>query len=395
VTSLLLATALACAAPPVEDKGWELKIARANSAEPLLVGESVEGIHLTVTLKNTTNKERGYLPTARALRAHVLQVHIDNPKNKPIGKLGRFPGPDDFKNLTPIAAGKEVQFPLSLGGAWGLFPYLAGKYTVTVTYETPDGKVTSNAITFDAIEPAKDAILARHQLPPGGRTVQQPEAERVTAFVDQIKVGDKVYLVYREFAGPKDGGGCSFAKRIATLPGKVEMVVVGAHGSRAPEGWEQFHLAYPHKPNGMTVLRIQAVGCDIEERLVFEPTNDKDPKQGWGLFEQCKFKDRDNYPPETLRLTYTAFVASVKVGGQAKFCLRSVEVVDREVPDRNDRGSGINIPWMKTSFGADVVMCEKEADDTYFLRTNTSAMWWVQTRSGEWKLFQYLDKPIK
>jgi hypothetical protein len=88
-------------------------------------------------------------------------------------------------------------------------------------------------------------------------------------------------------------------------------------------------------------------------------------------------------------------VASVKGGGQAKFCLRSVEVIDRADPERADRGTGINIPWMKENFSPDVVICRKEADGTFYFRTNTSSLWWVETRTEGWKLFAYTDKPIK
>lgn len=122
------------------------------------------------------------------------------------------------------------------------------------------------------------------------------------------------------------------------------------------------------------------------------------PTDKAALFKDCMFdkggKD-DNRPPESLQRTYAAFVASVKGGGQAKFCLSSVEVTDKEDPKRDDFGTGINIPWMKVNFRADVVVCEKQSDDTFLLRTGTSATWWVQTRSGEWKLFKYLDKPIQ
>ena len=393
VIGLLLACSLG--APQVEDKGWELKIERANPAEPVFAGEYADGITVTVTLKNTTDKERGYVPVPRAIARHVLDANIVDPKGEGMGQLCRRSPADDFKNLTPVAAGKTVSFPVTLNRFGYMNLYAGGKYTVRLSYQTPDGRVVSNALPFEVIDPPNDALLARRQVPPGGRIAQRPLEERETAFVDQVKVGDKVYLLYRVYVGPKYGTACSFAKRIATLPGKVDMVVVGAHGSRLPDGWERFFLAYPHKPNGMTTLRIQSVGCEIEERLVFEPSTNDDPKQGWGLFEKCKFTDRDNYPPEKLRLTYAAFVASVAGGGQAKFCLHSVDVADAVDPKRGEFGTGINIPWMKEHFSASVMSCRNDPDDTFLIRTGTTYMYWVQTRSGEWKLFKYGDKPIK
>ena len=301
---------------------------------------------------------------------------------------------EDFKTLTPVAPGKSASFEVKANNFGYLNFYQAGKHALRLTYTTPDGIVTSNEVAFEVINPGKDSVLARHELPPGALTAQRPPAERGTAFVEQVKVGDKVYLMYREY-GPKYGEACHFAKRIATLPSKVDMVVVGVHGSRLPEGWERFYLAYPHKPNGMTILRIQAVGCDIEERLVFEREQSDDPKQGWGLFERCKFPDRDNYPPEKLRLTYAAFVASVKAGGVAKFCLSSVEVNETEDPKRGNTAPGINVPWMQKNFSEKVLDCRKEPDDCFLIRTGTSYLFWVQTRSGEWRIYKYGDKPIR
>ena len=391
---LLLACSLG--APPVEDKGWELKIERANPAEPVFAGEYTDGITLAVTLKNTTDKERGYVPAPRSIRGHVLDANVLDPRGAVMGQMCRRTRGDDFKNLAPVAAGKTASFPVTLSWFGYTNLYTAGKYAVRLSYQTPDGRIASNALTFEVVDPPKDALLARRQLSPGGRTAQRPLEERETAFVDQVKVGDKVYLLYREYAGPKYGAACSFAKRIATLPGKVDVVVVGAFGSRLPDGWERFFLAYPHEPNGMTTLRIQSVGCEIEERLVFEPPAGDDPKQGWGLFEKCKFPDRDDYPPEKLRLTYAAFVASVETGGQAAFCLpHGVEVNPQADPKREEYGTGINIPWMKTHFSPHVWSCRKDPNDTFLIRTGSSYLFWVQTRAGEWKLYRYGDKPIE
>ncbi len=295
-------TTLTVAAPLVEDKGWELKVELARPGEPVLVGEYGEDIPVTVTLKNTTGKERGYVSPPRSVHKHVLDANITQPDGKVMGQMCRLTPPDDFKNLTPVAAGKAATFTVTPADfAFHNFRQ-GGKHTLQMTSRTPDGTVTSNAITFE--------------------------------------------------------------------------------------------VADPHKKNGLTTLRIQSVGCEIEERLVFEAEAD-DGKATGELFKSCKFATAADVPPEKLRLTYAALVASVKTGGQAKFCLRSVEVIDREVPDRPMSAQGINIPWMKTNFSAEVVMCEKQSDGTFYFRTNTSLLYWVEARSGEWKLFMYGDKPIK
>jgi hypothetical protein len=113
------------------------------------------------------------------------------------------------------------------------------------------------------------------------------------------------------------------------------------------------------------------------------------------LFKDCRYIKPEDRPPEKLRATYAAFVASIPGGGQAKFCLGSVEVSDAGDPNRGEDGAGINIPWMKEHFGAKVYLCRNEGDDTFLIRTGTSYLFWVQTKSGAWRLFKYGDKPIK
>lgn len=41
------------------------------------------------------------------------------------------------------------------------------------------------------------------------------------------------------------------------------------------------------------------------------------------------------------------------------------------------------------------VLVRKEGEGCYLVRTNTTALWFVETKSMGWKLYEYLDKPIK
>lgn len=113
------------------------------------------------------------------------------------------------------------------------------------------------------------------------------------------------------------------------------------------------------------------------------------------LFEDCRYNKPEDKPPQKLRETYAAFVASIPGGGQAKFCLGSVEVSNERDPERGEYGTGINIPWMKEHFSAKVQVCRNDGDDTFLIRTGTSYLFWVQTKSGAWKLFKSGDKPIQ
>jgi len=40
------------------------------------------------------------------------------------------------------------------------------------------------------------------------------------------------------------------------------------------------------------------------------------------------------------------------------------------------------------------IATHKDAEGCYLLRTNTTALWFVETKTLGWKLYRYLDKPI-
>ena len=40
-----------------------------------------------------------------------------------------------------------------------------------------------------------------------------------------------------------------------------------------------------------------------------------------------------------------------------------------------------------------IVFIRKDSENCYLIRTNTTALWFVETKSMGWKLYRYLDKP--
>ena len=49
---------------------------------------------------------------------------------------------------------------------------------------------------------------------------------------------------------------------------------------------------------------------------------------------------------------------------------------------------------MKNGFSPQVRNLRKEGDDYYLIRTNSTAIWFVQSKSGAWKVYRYSDMPI-
>jgi len=100
--------------------------------------------------------------------------------------------------------------------------------------------------------------------------------------------------------------------------------------------------------------------------------------------------------PEGLLQALTEFLEAGKAGQDvAPFCLPgAVEVTKEARPEANRaRGKDINLPFLKGGASQLLVGYRKEADDCYMLRTESSAIWWVETKSGKWLIYAYLDKP--
>jgi hypothetical protein len=135
------------------DAGWELRIELARPAEPVFVGESPGVVRVTVSLKNVADKERGHVPAARAIEGLVLDANITDPKGTVVRRYFCHRFGDTFKDLTPLAAGKTATYEVQLN-QFGFRAFReAGKHTLQMTYTTPDGCATSNAVKLDVIDP--------------------------------------------------------------------------------------------------------------------------------------------------------------------------------------------------------------------------------------------------
>ncbi len=101
--------------------------------------------------------------------------------------------------------------------------------------------------------------------------------------------------------------------------------------------------------------------------------------------------------PDALRETYTGFVRSAKGGSVAAYMLpHAVPTSQKARPeDKREYSDDINEDFLKNGFSAEVRVVRKDCDDCYLLRTGSTAIWFVQTKSGAWKVYRYMDKPIQ
>ena len=109
--------------------------------------------------------------------------------------------------------------------------------------------------------------------------------------------------------------------------------------------------------------------------------------------------DKKEPVPEGLRKAYTAFAGQAKKGERVDSYLlphAAVSITDKARPEKDgEYGRDINIPFLKERFAPAVFSVRKDPDDCYLVRTATTAIWFVETKSGVWKIYSYLDKPIQ
>lgn len=104
--------------------------------------------------------------------------------------------------------------------------------------------------------------------------------------------------------------------------------------------------------------------------------------------------------PDSLLKAYARFVnaaANPNLPELTRLCLpQSVRITSEpRAKDAADYGQDINIPFLKAAFSKQIQFLRQERDDCFLVRTNSTAMWFIQTRGGEWLIYAYLDKPIE
>jgi len=104
--------------------------------------------------------------------------------------------------------------------------------------------------------------------------------------------------------------------------------------------------------------------------------------------------------PDDLYDVYAAFVKSVETADQSaiqKHCLpHSVNFTTGARPEKTrEYGQDINIPFLRNGFHKFILNLRQDSEDTYLIRSGSSYMWFVKTKSEGWKLYRYGDKPIE
>jgi hypothetical protein len=104
-------------------------------------------------------------------------------------------------------------------------------------------------------------------------------------------------------------------------------------------------------------------------------------------------------PPDDLYDAYAVLVKAIGTADQTEIRKHllpgSIDITTEERPEKyRDRGKEMNMPFLKRGFNKDIISVRKNSDDTYLIRTGTSSLFFVRTRSEGWKVYRYIDVPL-
>jgi hypothetical protein len=238
--------------PDLADKfGWGLRVRLPH--ESYLRHEYVGNSQLEILLINRSKEERVYIPR-EAIDLNVVFTRADS---KPIDRVdGMGYRPAFLKKRTIVPAGACVSSVVRFRDYFVLSFGQAGECEVRATLETAEGHIFTPAVNFRVVEPAEDAILASHPVPSEGEQLAWPKNRRERVLIQQIKMGNRVFLYYRRLLPLKETNYTGYVYRMVELPGKCEMTVEGSYGESGP-----LTITYKTSPTaGPTKLVVHSTG---------------------------------------------------------------------------------------------------------------------------------------
>ncbi len=207
-----------------------------NSVGSYIDGESIEHTRIAVLLHNRSTVPQNYFAFEYSKRVLDLGISITHSNGRGLragGDRGDQQDPNQPKLKLPVGGCAVCPFRL---GSFGFGnPLEVGTYRIDVSLSNLGKTYLAPPIEFEVVEIARDCILASHKLPLEGKMAERSINKQETAIIQQIAVGKKVWLFYRQFASLENGGKAYSATRLTELPGKVvDFKVDGAFGNNNP-----------------------------------------------------------------------------------------------------------------------------------------------------------------
>ncbi|MBC8146589.1 MAG: hypothetical protein H8E98_01220 [Bacteroidetes bacterium] len=110
-------------------------------------------------------------------------------------------------------------------------------------------------------------------------------------------------------------------------------------------------------------------------------------------------KKLESQLPNDLVETYKKFIIDMKTGVAGSidsYCLpQAISFTYNKRKNRPGIGQDINTHWAVNGFKGKIISIRKKEKGCFLIRTATTAMWFINTKHMGWRLYEYLDKPIK
>jgi len=219
---------------PADKLGWGLRVSTLKLHQPFLAEERVEFGGFELVLINQSKDMRQCIRLDASSSTGYLGISI-------VGPDGRYVDNMKIRNGSTFFECGELLAYQRASSAYRFrqFGYYRlpepGEYELRASLQTAEGKIVAPSFKIKVIEPVTDTILVSRPVPLEGEQLKWPKEKQERAVMQQIKVGNRTWLVYRQFQSPQLGGAVSATFRIAELPGKVlDMKVEGTFGDWNP-----------------------------------------------------------------------------------------------------------------------------------------------------------------
>jgi hypothetical protein len=105
-------------------------------------------------------------------------------------------------------------------------------------------------------------------------------------------------------------------------------------------------------------------------------------------------------PPDDLLAAYARFVEAAHKGDSKTITSLVLPGVTEITPKPREAkfreyGTDINLPFLRESFSSTIFVSRSPGDSQFLLRTASTAIWFAKLESVGWRIYHYLDKPIK
>jgi len=223
---------------------------------------------------------------------------------------------------------------------------------------------------------------------------------------ERVRLSKSDYFITKSPVISKDGKKLAYHYSNCRASGEFEDIFVIELGSihetaeakvvfRAPEHTEIKLIKWIGENKLQAVVNTKTIEINtlIKSKNTLLRSSEEKP-------ELLKYYKGNEKIPDQLYEAYSKLVKAIETGDQGdinQLCLpHSVTFTIQERPEQSrEYGQNMNIPFLKNGFDKFVRNLRKDGEDCYLIRTGFSALWFIETKRMSWKLYRYLDKPIK